>query len=152
MTRSTFFLLLLVLAGCSVQSADSDLGDEMPEDFPEGACRDTDVGATSGGVTDGLEDCDAATTTGLPTTSGTTGQVDSQCAGEDDCDGAGACVAQWDQGERGPFQCQFACIPSVDETTWCSDDASCCDAEATCTQRGYCVVVGATGDGSTTGG
>ena len=124
----------------------------MPEDFPGGNCRDTDVGGTSGSGTDGLEACDAATTTGLPTTSSTTGVVESECAGADDCDGAGACVADWDDGGRGPFECRFACIPTLDEATWCSDDASCCDPVATCTQRGYCIVAGEAEDGSASGG
>lgn len=124
----------------------------MPEDVPPGSCRDTDVGGTDESGTDGLEGCDAATSTGLATTSVTTGEVESECAGEDDCDGAGACVADWNDGERGPFQCQFACIPTVDEAAWCSDDASCCDPAATCTPRGYCVVVGDAEDGSSSGG
>ncbi len=145
-------LSLVFLGACAGQSAASDLSDEMPEDLPAGGCRDTDAAATSGAGTDGLEDCDAATSTGLATGSSTTAGVDSECVGEGDCDGAGACVAEWEEGERGPFRCQFACIPTLDEATWCSDDASCCDAAATCTPRGYCVIVGDAGGDSSTGG
>lgn len=150
MTRS-ILLLFVCLCACGEDVAASELGDEMPEDVPPGSCRDTDVGGTDDGDTDG---CDAATSTGLATTSTTTGEVESECVGEDDCDGAGACVAEWseDEGERGPFECQFACIPTLDEATWCSDDASCCDADATCTPRGYCVVVGDAVGGSSSGG
>jgi len=133
-------LLLVLLAGCGSESPRSGLSDEMPEDLPAGGCRDTDAGATDGD-TDGLEGCDAASSTGLATGSSTTAELDSECAGEGDCDGAGACVADWEEGERGPFRCQFACIPTLDETTWCSDDASCCETAATCTPRGYCVIV-----------
>ena len=143
-------LLLLVFVGaCGSEGAGSDLSDEMPEDLPAGGCRDTDVAGTSGGGTDGLEGCDAASSTGLAMTSGASGTLDPECAGEDDCDGAGACVAEWDGGERGPFRCQFACIPTLDEATWCRDDASCCDVAAICTPRGYCVIAG---DDSSGGG
>lgn len=151
--RRLLLLLIASLCACASElSAASDLSDEMPEDLPAGGCRDTDVGTTSGSGTDGLESCDAATTTGLATTSSTTGESTSECVGEGDCEGAGACVAEWADGERGPFQCQFACIPTLDEASWCSDDASCCDADAICTPRGYCVVVGDLDGGSSTGG
>ncbi len=123
----------------------------MPEDLPAGGCRDTDVDGAAGTGTGGLEGCDAATTTTGVATSGT-GDLDSECDGEGDCDGAGACVASWQEGERGPFQCQFACIPTLDEASWCSDDASCCDPDASCTPRGYCVVAGDPAAGSTSGG
>lgn len=154
MTRSLLLLLASLCACATELNAASDLSDEMPEDLPAGGCRDTDVGTTggSGSGTDGLEACDAATTTGLATTSGTTGESAPECEGEGDCEGAGACVAAWADGERGPFQCQFACIPTLDESSWCSDDASCCDADAACTLRGYCLVAGDSNGGSSTGG
>ncbi|MGH1344027.1 MAG: hypothetical protein ACRBN8_20885 [Nannocystales bacterium] len=144
--------LVVLLAGCGSTAGASDLSDEMPEDLPAGGCRDTDVAGTSGGGTGGLEGCDQATTTG-PAGSGTTGtEADPECAGAGDCDdGAGACVADWEAGERGPFTCRFVCIPTLDETSWCSDDASCCDAAASCTPRGYCIVSGGS-DGSSTSG
>lgn len=140
------------MGACSAEtrSASSDFTDEMPEDLPAGKCGDTDGSSTSGSGTDGLEACDGASSSGLATTS-STGDTESECAGEDDCNGAGACVADWDEAGRGPFTCQFACIPTLDESTWCSDDASCCDAAATCTARGYCLVAGDSGDGSGSG-
>lgn len=127
-------------------AASSSFGDEMPDDLPAGGCRDT-------------EGCDAATTSG--TGSGnSSGTAESECVGSDDCDGAGACGASWDGDARGPFSCRFACIPTLDEASWCSDDASCCDDGAECTPRGYCVLTEAdetgsssgTGSGSGTGG
>lgn len=99
--------------------------DEMPDDLPAGECRDVDCdeGESSG-------DVDAA-----PAAS-----EQGECQGSDACDGAGACVATFEDGQRGSFACRFACVPSLDEASWCRDDDSCCDPDASCTDRGYCVV------------
>lgn len=131
MTRSTL-VLLLAAAGCF---SPGNLTDEMPDDLPAGACRDTDPEAceTSTG--------DASSGTTGPGGTETTQAVIDGCDGSQACLGNDACVAAWDEqtNSRGPFQCQFACVPLLDEATWCRDDASCCDPEAVCTARGYCV-------------
>lgn len=127
--------LTAFLVGC-LGGSDSDgssgftsYSDEMPDDLPAGECRDTDG-------------CDTDTD-GSGGVLGTTGaSVDSECQRSEDCDGAGACVATWDNDARGPFECRFACIPTLDEDAWCSDDASCCEQGDVCTPRGYCVPSG----------
>lgn len=137
--------LVLLASGCF--SPNADLSDEMPDDLPAGACRDTDP-----------DDC--ATSTGFVSSGGTsegtsTGAPADGCAGSESCLGDGVCVAAWDADAqaRGSFECQFACVPVLDETTWCSDDASCCDTGTVCTARGYCVYADDTGtSGSSTGG
>ena len=141
--RNAIVLALASSLACGGFSEDADLGDEMPEDLPAGSCRDTDA-ATTGG----LEDCDLSTSSG-DAAPGTTTAAESQCAASEECEGAGACVATWSEGVRGPFACQFACVPTLDESSWCSDDSACCDATARCTERGYCVFV--SGDEDSTG-
>lgn len=145
-------VLLLSLSACgetseTAASGGSGVGtfaDEMPDDLPAGECRDTD-----GCETDG-DDGTRGTTTGEP--------VDEpECERSEQCDGAGACVATWDDDVRGPFECRFACIPTLDESSWCSDDASCCERGDVCTPRGYCVPsegdeTGSSGGGSSGGG
>lgn len=147
MKRSAAFFLLGVI-GCG-GSEDSTAGgsgafttfsDDMPDDLPAGGCRDTE-----GCETEGTESGGAFGTTGGSV-------VDSECELSEECDGAGACVATWDDGDRGPFECRFACIPTLDETSWCSDDASCCEESDVCTPRGYCVPSEDDGSGSTGGG
>lgn len=110
------------------------LSDEMPEDLPAGECRE--------GGTD-AEDCESGSTStgGSGSTSGQAGDAEMpECTVSDDCQGAGACAADWEDGVRTPFSCRFTCIPTLNETAWCGDDASCCDADAVCTPRGYCIV------------
>lgn len=125
----------LLVGGCS--SDDGDFSDEMPEDLPQGQSGtdgETDP-STSSGV--------AETGTTEETTSGgeTTGEPGPACLSSDDCLGDGVCVAPWDPETQtaGEPDCAFACIPSYDETQWCADAAACCDPEAICTARGYCV-------------
>lgn len=110
--------------------------DEMPEDFPAGECRE---GGTGG------EDCASGSTStstgGVGSSSGSASAADAEeCTVTEDCEGAGACAADWEDGVRTTFSCRFACIPTLNEAAWCGDDASCCDADAVCTPRGYCIV------------
>lgn len=107
----------LALVGCG---AANDSADYMDEDLPAGHCEDTEG-----------EVCE------------TGGQGD-QCQSTQDCDAGLVCGAAFD-GDIGAFECQSACVPTMDETRWCIDDASCCDAAASCGLRGYCVMAGATG-------
>ncbi|MEM6295112.1 MAG: hypothetical protein AAGA54_27825 [Myxococcota bacterium] len=150
-------LLVAALGGCSgdVQAEGDSFSDYMPDDLPAGGCRDTDRAEDE--PTGGLESCDtdATTSTGAAETGSSSGGPESSdaCEGSQDCNGNESCAATWDpQAQaRGPLACQFACIPALDDASWCSDDAACCDAAARCTERGYCVVEDETG-GSTGGG
>lgn len=131
-------LAVLLALGCdaddgrSTQDAETVYGEEMPEDLPAGGCRE-DVDP---------EDCDVERSSSGPS-DGESSQRDgdaSECEVSDDCGGAGSCVAVWDGDERSAFACRLSCIETLDEAAWCRDDDACCDADATCTQRGYCVV------------
>lgn len=145
MTRGMLVLGVLLAAGlgCDGSTDDSvhadgpvDLSDEMPEDLPAGECRE--------GETDD-ENCESGTSSagGSGSTSGQAGEAETfECTVTEDCDGAGACAANWEDGVRTSFSCRFACIPTLNESAWCRDDASCCDPDAVCTGRGYCVVPG----------
>ncbi|MGH1344023.1 MAG: hypothetical protein ACRBN8_20865 [Nannocystales bacterium] len=147
----------VLLGGCG--DAESDLSDEMPEDLPAGQS-----------ATDGeTESASASSTTGSGANGGeTTGGPAPACQSSDDCLGLNVCVAPWDPETQtaGEPDCAFACIPSYDEMQWCADAAACCDPEAICTARGYCVPpqepgsadsssggspTSSTGDGSTGG-
>ncbi len=150
--RRRMGVLVVLLVGCgasresSAQDGVETLQDMMPDDLPAGTCR----GTGSGSGTDGCDDETTTTTTGPEADGSNAG-----CAASEECQGTGACVATWDDGVRGAFACRFACVPLLDDGAWCIDDASCCDAQATCTPRGYCVVldadVGSSG-GSSSGG
>ena len=134
MKRASILALGLLSFGCDGDSeplsdqSGPNYSDEMPEDLPAGGCwsDDCEEGGSSGGV-------DAAPSAAE--------QEAAACQGSDDCTGVGACVAGFHDGLRGGFECHFACVPSLDESSWCGDDASCCDPDAVCTARGYCVVV-----------
>ena len=147
--------LALLLVGCgddSIQDADT-LGvpdDDMAledDDLPAGVCRGPDTDTDTGTDTDPCE----SGSTAFGEDPGAPGPSDGSdaCHGSVDCMG-GVCAASFDPAtlQRSPLACQFACVPLIDDTLWCSDDASCCDAGALCTERGYCVLL----EGSTTGG
>ena len=139
--------LASALLGCDAGDASADgagdtdvFGDNMPEDLPAGSC---------GGMV-GAQNCDTdGESSGVA--DGSTGVGEADCL-VDGCMGQGVCAASWDADAqtRGDFECRFACIPLLDEGSWCSDDASCCDANAQCTSRGYCVL-GDDEGGSSTG-
>ncbi len=145
--RHAWICALVALMACDADGPE--FTDEMPDDLPAGTCRDTDA-----------EDCETSTGSapvGAGTSSGDTGTTTSggpsdACSDSEGCLGGDTCAALWNpQTEsRGPFACQFACVPLLDETAWCSDDAACCDAQAVCTPRGYCVL--GDGPGASTGG
>ena len=152
----------LLLGGCS--DAGGDLTDEMPEDLPAGQSEtdgETDASTSAGTSTTGVD----SEGTGGETTGGAVGA----CQSSNDCLGNDVCVAPWDPQTQtaGEPDCAFACIPSYDETQWCADAAACCDPNAICTARGYCVPpqepgsadsssggeeTSSTGEGSTGGG
>lgn len=134
----------LLLAACSdtrataadaAGGATGGVADHMPEDLPAGGCR---AGSSTGG------DCEEGSSS---SGSGGDGTAVPECVTSEACDGAGVCVATWEDGVRGAFGCRFACIPTLDEVSWCSDDASCCDPDAVCSPRGYCLVLPDAGSG-----
>ncbi len=137
MNRAVVVSISLLLGGCFAPG----FTDEMPDDLPAGNCPDTDAEDCVTTSTSGAESGGESSSSSSSSTSGTPAD---DCQGSDGCLGEDACVAAWD-GEaeaRGAFACQFACVPLLDESLWCSDDVSCCDADAVCTGRGYCVLGG----------
>ena len=145
MRRMGIAVVLLASTGCF----SPEITDEMPEDLPAPQCEDTDTdacaGATGSDEIDTGEPSGTSSSTGLP-------QAD-ECEDTNACLGDGACVATWDTAttSRGPFECRFACVPTLDDSAWCSDDASCCEAAATCTARGYCILDESEGTSSSGG-
>ena len=142
--RLSFIATLSLLAGGCYAAADGATGDSFQdEDIPMGMCPGTDCPETDeeGGPDSGAAAGDPCDDTG-------------QCA-------AGFCAAPFDGNEPGELVCQTVCIELEDDSMWCSDDAACCDSNAVCTPRGYCVAGGSvdgtgsdgtTGDGDTTNG
>jgi len=61
------------------------------------------------------------------------------CGNANPCAG-GYCVAPYADNDHGEFVCIADCVLPGDEASWCFDASSCCDPEATCTERGYCVL------------
>ncbi len=142
--------ILLFTFGLSACFSPGSLTDEMPEDLPAPSCEDTDTDAcaSSSGATGPESSTGGSSSTTAPVVDG--------CEATDSCLGEDACVADWDAEaeSRGPFVCRFACVPLLDEASWCIDDGSCCDPSAQCTARGYCIIPEPAGDdsGSSSGG
>ena len=122
----------LLVVGCA---ADDTFTDEMPDDLPAGQ---SDTEADSSDATTVTPTSSSSSGAGEEST--TTGDL-SGCQSSDDCLGNDVCVAPWDADTQthGDAECSFACIPSLDDTQWCADAAACCDPDAICTARGYCV-------------
>lgn len=120
-------------AGCS-ESADR--GDFMSESIPPGGPPpDTDADGGSGGSDDG--------TAGTGDTADAPGGDDrDQCRASDECGAPGRCGASFDGSRRAGLTCLGGCIDTMDDAMWCADDAACCDPNAVCQSRGYCVVDG----------
>lgn len=129
--RLIWLCACLAASGCGGKG----LSDYMDDDLPAGNCEDTDASLCETG-----------------------GQGD-QCEDTQFCTGELICAASFD-GDIGTFECQSACVETMDETRWCTDSASCCDSGAVCGARGYCMLPGnvdtgsdgTTSSGSTTSG
>jgi hypothetical protein len=143
MKRGWVLVAALAALGCDDESATVDqesthggFTDEMPEDLPAGGCDENPDECESG---DEGSEGDSRSSGVDAAAQGDSGPA--PCERSADCNGAGACVASYEEDERGDYVCRFACVPTLDEAAWCRDDASCCDPAATCTARGYCVVL-----------
>ncbi len=138
------------LGGFAMSACDDgggDLVDEMPDDLPAGNC-----GVASGGQ----QECETDGTSSATASAGgtTTTGVSGECQSSADCLGNDVCVASWNAQTQTPgeAECSFSCIPNYDDAQWCSDDAACCDPEATCAGRGYCVLSNEGADSGSTSG
>jgi hypothetical protein len=103
----------------------------MDDDIPSGRCGEVETGGEP-------EDCPESSGSGS-TTSPVEGSVGSACGRSTECDGELVCSAPFSQGDRGAFACVESCIEFMDEYRWCADASACCDPEAVCTARGYCL-------------
>lgn len=118
--------------------------------------------ATTGSSTDGGDPSMSGTetsSTGAPDPTTTGDGDDEGCSLSRPCE-AGYCVAPYADNERGAFACVEACVGPNEAASWCFDASACCDPEAVCTSRGYCVVpdegtsssgADSSGSGDTTG-
>jgi hypothetical protein len=120
-----FIATIALLASCFAPAADiAGDTDYMPEDPPAGNCGETNN--------------DPCTSTGV--------EAEDGCSATLPCDAGLFCAASFD-GDIGRFDCRDACVPDMDDTRWCFDDAACCNAGSVCQGRGYCVPSGATSTG-----
>jgi hypothetical protein len=118
---------MMLLASCFAPASDiAGTGDTEfdPDDVPSGNCGETNN--------------DPCTSTGV--------EAEDGCSATLPCDAGLFCAASFD-GDIGRFDCRDACVPDMDETRWCFDDAACCNAGSVCQGRGYCVPSGATSTG-----
>jgi hypothetical protein len=106
------------------------------------ACYDADDSAGGDDFVDPYMDeplppsCRETTSTGCGESS-ESGEVDA-CEASTQCPADQVCLGAFD-GDRSPFICTASCVPTESESEWCTDDASCCDANAHCSPRGYCL-------------
>lgn len=156
-TRTTLLVWVLGSAGCHNCGDHDPKGAETDTDPFAGSetcgfiCVDDTTGAPAATATIGDDSAAAGSSS-----TGAVGPVD-ECQASDECGGGLFCVAPFDQtlGPKGKglYACVDACVPLVDEDLWCADATACCDPDATCTDRGYCELPGAsTGTDSGTGG
>lgn len=75
-----------------------------------------------------------------------------ECQSATDCRAGQVCSAGFDPDRGGitVTRCRDTCVPLEDTTSWCVGNESCCDPEAICSPRGYCVIA-PPNDGSTSG-
>lgn len=118
--------------------------------FGSPGCNDTDFGTTgtptppptpppadtTSSPSDSSSSDDGPSTVGIP----------DECQVSADCDRGELCVApfmpEWGPEGKGPHECVTECVVLMDELRWCLDATACCDPEAECTDRGYCVLPG----------
>jgi len=131
--RAHRWLWFVVLSACGVDSDGAAEGETgfIDEDIPAGNCGETDNAP-----------CESSEGGGVP---------DPPCDASNDCWGGMICAAVFD-GDIGSFVCRPSCIEDSDESQWCIDDAGCCNPDATCSDRGYCMPAGDTTGGDTTSG
>lgn len=149
--RSGLLLLALGSIAC---------GDDLPDPPPAGESSSSS-GTTSDTTMLPLETSSSSgpsTSTGdEPSSSSGFSSVGipDECTVSADCPRGELCVAPFDQAAgpegKGPLACVVECVVIMDEDRWCADAAACCDPEAECTDRGYCVYPGESSDGSDSG-
>lgn len=138
-------------------------GDDLPDPPPAGVDSTSSTGTLDTTTTGDDPTTTSTTTTGVDDTAGdsttthgggTLGELD-DCQTTSDCDPGLLCVAPFDESlgpeGKGLNECVAECVGIMDETRWCADAQACCDPEAECTDRGYCVLPGES-TGSDTGG
>ncbi|MCX4247900.1 hypothetical protein [Paraliomyxa miuraensis] len=152
-----------LLAPLVLASLATACGDDLPD--PPLGSSSSSTGVSPSDTTTGLSGSTSTSTT--DDTSGASSSstgfssvgIPDECTVTADCPRGELCVAPFDQSAgpegKGPLECVIECVVIMDEDRWCADAAACCDPEAECTDRGYCVYpsdsTGATDSGESTG-
>ncbi len=157
---STFVMSTALLTACPrdpepAPGSDTD-STSTGEECSTGNC--TSTGADNVDTTGGQDDAPPDSTASNDDTMPDTGTGADACAVSADC-APDVCVAPFNPKlgvfGRGPFECVAECVVLEDELRWCADASACCDAEAECTDRGYCELPGQAdstgGDNTSTG-
>jgi hypothetical protein len=128
--RRCGWLGLAALLACGDDGSGAAEGETgyIDEDIPAGNCGETDN-----------EPCES---------SDDSGGSGVHCDETTDCFDGMICAAQFD-GDIGAFECLYSCVDDRDESRWCIDDASCCNPDASCSERGYCIPPEAADTGTT---
>ena len=117
-------VVLFGLCGCPPASP------EPPD--PSGSTTDFDPDST-GAPADTSDTGTGTDTTGDPPTF-----PPDDCGSSVEC-AVGSCFADYLGDVRGEYTCRPGCVDRMDPDLWCSDDAACCDTDATCSTRGLCL-------------
>lgn len=133
-------IVVAALLATACPNEDIDTTDSTQTLSPESTmtAAQEDSSSSSGDAEDETTDVATSLTTAPAEESSSTGDDVSGCNVANPCE-VGYCVAPYADNDRGEFACVPDCVMPGDETSWCFDAAACCDAEATCTERGYCV-------------
>jgi hypothetical protein len=131
-------LLIIVAAACRRDDKIDldDTGESLAAESASGTTADP-TGSTGDGGVPTTTSTEGTSTSGAADPS-TTGEPDDGCSLSRPCE-AGFCVAPYADNERGAFACVEACVGPNEAASWCFDASACCDPEAVCTSRGYCV-------------
>jgi hypothetical protein len=133
-------LILLSIVATACRNDDKIQLDDTGESLAADSASGTTAESTGSSSDDGFSSApgtESTATSGVSDPS-TTGEPDDGCSLSRPCE-AGFCVAPYADNERGAFACVEACVGPDEAASWCFDASACCDPDAVCTSRGYCV-------------
>jgi hypothetical protein len=146
--RSMLTFALLLATACPGDDSDTDSTQTLAPESMTSSPNEDSSSTSSDPTTDPSTDPTTTSSTTAPSEdSSSSGGGADGCNAANQCE-AGYCVAPYADNDRGDFVCVPDCVVPGDESSWCFDAAACCDADATCTERGYCVLP----DDTTSGG
>ncbi len=153
---STMHWLRTTIALSLLGPAATACGDDLPDDTTTGVIvAESTTGSSSSTSSSTSSGALSSSEGGSSTTGHTTVGIPDECALSEDCPRGELCVAPFDQSAgpegKGPLACVTECVVIMDEDRWCADAAACCDLDAECTDRGYCVFPSETETGTEAG-